>query len=376
VLCDPFTIDVSPLHNLIVELDRTFEIPAINGIEVEVTDCVDERTLAWIDDAFGGSWSSEAVAGSNVIARHNGAPIAFATIDSRGPRFAWLQGIAREPGVGLFGPFGVSPEQRHRGIGALVLRRALDELRVRYYARALIAAVGDDSLIRYYADAVGARVCESFERETLYRANRRALVMASGSGSNFQAVVAAVNAGGLPIDVVALFSNNLHALALVRARDAGIPSHALPWSRREESRKEYDARLLEAAAAEEPDLVLLLGWMHLLEDEFVRAFPEMLNIHPAFLPLDPRRNEVGMPDGTQIPAFRGPRAVRDAIGVASPWVGATLHRVTSETDRGPVFARKPLRVKEGEDEEHLMERVHEIERGVVRAGIMRWSYER
>ena len=60
--------------------------------------------------------------------------------------------------------------------------------------------------------------------------------------------------------------------------------------------------------------MLLLGWMHLLSDSFVRAFPQMLNLHPAFLPLDPRRDDVVMPDGTQMPAFRGPRAVRDALG--------------------------------------------------------------
>ncbi len=365
-----------PLYNLIVELDRTFESASFESIEVEITDAIDERTLAWIDDAFGGSWSSEAAAGSNVVARHDDAPIAFATIAAKGPRFAWLREKAREPGVGLFGPFGVAPEQRRHGIGTAVLRQALNTLRERGYSRALVAAVSDESLIQYYAEAVGARVCESFERETLYRPGRRVVVMASGNGSNFQAVADAVNAGALPLDVVALLSNNLHALALVRARDAGIPSHAIPWDRREESRSEYDARLLAAAAAEKPDLVLLLGWMHLLADEFVRAFPEMLNIHPAFLPLDPRRDDVRMPDGRQIPAFRGPRAVTDALAAASPWVGATLHRVTAATDRGPVLARKPLRVNEAEDEEHLMERVHEIERGVVRAGIMRWLYER
>ena len=122
--------------------------------------------------------------------------------------------------------------------------------------------------------------------------------------------------------------------------------------------------------------MLLLGWMHLLSESFVGAFPEMLNLHPAFLPLDPDRDDVAMPDGIRIPAFRGPRAVRDALAGSSPWVGATLHRVTGATDRGPVLARKPLLVKPGEDEDDLMERVHEIERGVVRAGVTRWLYER
>jgi len=150
----------------------------------------------------------------------------------------------------------------------------------------------------------------------------------------------------------------------------------LHWNRSAESRSDYDARLLEAAKLVRPDLVLLLGWMHLLSDSFVSAFRHILNLHPAFLPLDPRRNDVVAPDGTQIPAFRGPRAVSDALAASSRWAGATLHRVTSATDRGPVMARRPLRVAPGEEEHHLMERVHELEREVVRAGLMRWSYER
>lgn len=365
-----------PLYNLIVDLDRTFESESVDDIELAIGDRDDERMLAWIDDVFGGSWSSEAFAGSNIAAWRNGDPVGFATVDALGLTFSWLETLAREPGVGLFGPLGVAPGERGRGLGTILLRRALDSLRQRGYARALIPAVGDAALLQFYVDAVGARVAERFERASLYRTRRRTLILASGNGSNFQAVVDAAGAGSLPIDLVALFSNNLRAFALVRARNGGIPSHAIAWDRDEESREQYDARLLEAVRAEEPDLILLLGWMHLLSDSFVRAFPEMLNLHPAFLPLDPSRDDVVMPDGTRIAAFRGPRAVRDALHVSSQWVGATLHRVTAATDRGPVLARKPLAVKSGEEEEQLMERVHALERVVVRSGIMRWLYER
>jgi phosphoribosylglycinamide formyltransferase 1 len=367
-------LGVAPLYNLAVELDRSFETTVIDGIDVALEDHPDERMLAWIDDIFGGSWSSEAFTGANVVARCNGEPVGFATFDAAGLTFAWLQGVAREPGVGLFGPVGVVPDKRNRGLGTVLLRRALDALRRRGYRRALIPAVGE-MLLRFYAEAAGARVVESFEPESLYRRGRRVLILASGYGSNFQAVADAVAARTLPIDIVALFSNNLHAYALVRARNAGIPAHLIAWERRDEARARYDERLLEAARAEEPDLVLLLGWMHLLPDRFVRAFPQMLNLHPAFLPLDATRDDVVMPDGTRIPAFRGARAVRDAVRASSPWVGATLHRVTEATDRGPVLTRKPVRVKNGEKEEQLLRRVHGFERGVVRSGLMRWLYE-
>jgi phosphoribosylglycinamide formyltransferase-1 len=353
------------LYNLLVDLNQSFDTTPIAGIEIGEPQAADEQTLAWIDDVFGGWWSSEAFAGSNVIARRDGAPIAFATIDPSGLHFAWLQGVGREPRVGVAGPFGVAPPERGRGIGRLVLRGALAALRSRGFSRAVVPAVSE-ALIPYYAAAAAATVAERFDRTELYRPARRVLVMASGNGSNFQAVTDAVRSQTLPIDIVALLSNNLHAFALSRARDAGIPSHVIAWSRRDESREEYDRRLLNAVAAEQPDLVLMLGWMHLLSSDFVDAFAEIVNLHPAFLPLDPARDEVTMPDGTRIAAFRGPRAVADALAVSSRWVGATLHRVTNATDRGPVLTRKPLRVKPQEEEPQLMERVHELERGVVR----------
>jgi folate-dependent phosphoribosylglycinamide formyltransferase PurN len=68
--------------------------------------------------------------------------------------------------------------------------------------------------------------------------------------------------------------------------------------------------------------------------------------------------------------------VRDALAASSAWVGATLHRVTPDTDRGPVMTRVPLRVEKREEEAHVMVRVHELEREVVRAGITRWLFER
>ena len=68
--------------------------------------------FALIDQLFDGSWSSEAQAGLSIVARRKGAPIGFATIEPKGLRFSWLDGLAGMPGVGIFGPFGVAP---HRG---------------------------------------------------------------------------------------------------------------------------------------------------------------------------------------------------------------------------------------------------------------------
>ncbi len=336
----------------------------------------DDRTLAWIDEAFSATWSSEATAGVNIVVRREDAPIGFATLDARELKYRWLNGLARERDVGLFGPFGVVGEERKTGLGTFILRRALQELRERGYARALIPAVSGEGLLRYYADSVGAVLAEEFDRGSLLAPPPRTVVMASGNGSNFQAVADASHDGSLPIEIVALVSNDARAYAIERARAAGVGVHVVEWRRKEEVRARYDERLLEAVRFEKPDLVLLLGWMHLLSDAFVAAFPQMLNLHPAFLPLDPRCDDVGLPDGTRISAFRGPHAVRDALAAGSRWVGATVHRVTPATDRGPVLARKPLRVGAGEQEACVMERLHAVEHRLVKAAVTRWLFER
>lgn len=372
--------------NLLVDLDERFDDAARSqaiesvenaGFTFEETHGADDRTLAWIDDAFGGAWSSEVNTGSNVIARKDGAPAGFASFDPAELRFAWLRGAASQPDTAVFGPFGVDPVHRGGPIGKALLTAALCALRKRGAAKACIAAVGSEKLVEYYAQHVNARVAERFDLAGFTPKPVRTVVLASGSGTNFQAVVDAVRDRSLPLDIRALVSNKSGAYAIERARVASIPHvRVLPWKRAELSRDEYDALLLKTVAEEEPELVLLLGWMHLLASPFVTAFPELINVHPAFLPLDSSRDVVGMPDGSTVPAFRGAHAVRDALDASSSWIGASVHVVTPETDRGPILVRKPLRVAHGEDEASVLARLRPIEHQLVERGIRRWLYER
>lgn len=373
------------LRNLLVDLaslpalshETVHEAARALDVEIALPLTVDDRTTAWIDENFGGAWSSEAAAADNAIARRAGAPVGFAAFDARGLKYRWLRGLARERDVGIFGPFGVATDERKTELAPLLLRIALQELRARGYARALIPAVGSEPLVRYYVGTVGAIVAEEFDRDALLAPAPRTLIMASGSGSNFQAVYDQTQAGTLPLEITGLVCNDPRAYAIERARAAGIASiDVLHWHRAEVTRKDYDARLLALVRAQRPELVVLLGWMHLLSKEFVAAFPEMLNLHPAFLPLDPQQNDVGMSDGTRIPAFRGPRAVEDALAAGAAWVGATVHRVTPDTDRGPVLARKPLRVDTREEKADLMRRLHPVEQHLVSVALTRWLLER
>lgn len=336
----------------------------------------DGAFLAWIDQEFGGTWSSEAFAGKSVVAKRGDRFAGFAAYDPQGLKFSWLRGLGAQAGVGVFGPFGVAGEFRGTPIGPHLLVAALASLREDGYTQALIPAVGHEKLVEYYAKHSGARIAERFDKAQWKSSRYRTLVLASGSGTNFQAVIDGVAAGTLPLDLALLVSNKSSAYALERARNASISAVALQWDRKAQSREEYDRALFELIHREQPELLLLLGWMHVLPDRFCAEFPHMINIHPAFLPLDQCEDDVAFPDGSVTPAFRGAHAVRDALAWGSRWTGASSHLVTLDADRGPVLVRKPLEIAPGEPEEAIMERLHPLEHRIVAGGIMRWIYER
>lgn len=372
------------LVNLVVALDERFDEAACASarLRVAATECTvverasaDDRTLAWIDLRFGGSWSGEALRSRNVVAVCGGEPVGFASFAAQGLHYRWLRGMASEPGVGVFGPFGVAESDRGRGIGGALATIALCGLRRLGFKSALIAAVGDERLVGWYARACRATVAERFDRSALV-SRTRAVVMASGAGTNAQTVMRASQCGAIPLDIAAVVTNHPDAGVRERASALGVQDVVLEWRRDAEAREAYDERLLQCVRALQPELVLLLGWMHLLPWRFVDAFGELLNLHPAFLPLDPSHDVVGMPDGSMIPVFRGPHAVRDAVRMGCRWIGSSVHRVTAQTDRGSVLMRVPLQLQPGEDEERAYARLRSMEHALVPRAVMCWAYER
>jgi phosphoribosylglycinamide formyltransferase-1 len=374
--------------NLLVDLDERFDAgalaEALRGIEAagyaaqDVASIEDARVLpSQLDEAFGGTWGCEAAAGGNIVARKGDAFAGFATYDPRGLRFGWLRGLGTEAGVGIFGPFGVAPEHRKSGIGPHLLVASLAALRARGYARALVPAVGEEKLVEYYSRHSGAIVAERFEKAS-FRAHRfRTVVLASGNGTHFQAVLEAANDGRLPLDITAMICNREDAPVCERARSGGVRAEVVAWDRAVESRAEYDARVLGAVSNEAPELVLLLGWMHLFDAAFVGAFGDRaINVHPAYLPLDQSDATVVVPDGGEVSAFRGAHAVQDVLGSGARWIGATAHALSLEADRGRVLARKPLRLPDGADLDATIGLLRPVEQKVVAGGIMRWVYER
>jgi folate-dependent phosphoribosylglycinamide formyltransferase PurN len=373
------------LHNLVVALDdarfaedavpRLDAAAAARGVAFAVEEPGDD-VLAWIDAAFGASaWSSEARGARTLLVRRDGAVVGFATLAGGSLAYRFLRAWRADGERLVFGPFGLAAAERGSGLGTIVVRRAFAELRRRHgpQARVLVPAVAD-ALRGFYARAADATVWETFDPAAL--PNARTTVLASGNGSNFQAVVDRAHRGELAIDVAALVVNRADAFALERARRAAIPATCVPWERGIESRAAYDARLLAAVAATEPDLVLLLGWMHLVAPPFLARFPDVLNVHPAYLPFDGSRDDVVVPDGTRIPAFRGAHAVRDALEAHAAWFGATAHRVSAEVDRGDVLVRVPLPMPPDATLGAAVAVLRPIEFAVVGAAIRRWNLER
>lgn len=369
--------------NLLVDLDARFSAEQTEHAIAEVrregfgladVTKLDERYLSWIDLVFKGTWSSETANASAIVLStlKDRSPAGFAAYGARGLRFYWLRAWENREDVGILGPFGIAPEHRSPKLEAALLRVALGTMREQGYRHALIPAV-TEPLYDFFVSTTGGRIVERFSMDRV-GPDLRTVVLASGGGTNFQAVIDALPEG-LGLDLRALVVNRREAFAIKRANRAGVPVHLHVWDRGTTSRERYDEELIELVAGTSPDLVLMLGWMHVVTPEFFDYFPKTLNIHPAFLPHDVHAERVTMPDGRVMPAFRGAHAIRDAIRAGSSWYGATAHLVVPEIDRGPVLKRAPVPL-DVKDEERALDALRPTEHAVLIGAIRRILAER
>lgn len=181
--------------------------------------------------------------------------------------------------------------------------------------------------------------------------------MASGTGTNLQAVLDACASGDLPAEVVAVISDKSDALALRRAASAGVVSVHV-GSHAGEVRADYDARLADIVAGFAPDLVVLAGWMRILTTDFLGWFPDrVVNLHPA------RPGE--------LPGMHAiERAWQEALAGQRTGTGVMVHLVPDDgVDDGPVLASEDVPIRPDDTFEQLAERIHAVEHRLLVATI-------
>jgi phosphoribosylglycinamide formyltransferase-1 len=177
----------------------------------------------------------------------------------------------------------------------------------------------------------------------------RLAVLASGTGSNLQAILDACAGRTLPARVVAVVSDRPDATALDRATAAGVP--AITLARRPgEMRADYDSRLAAAVGAHDPDLVVLAGWMRILTMSFLAHFPDrVVNLHPALPGELPGTHSIE-------------RAWHEALAGERTRTGVMVHLVPDEgVDCGPVVATAIVPIQPDDTLESLAARVHATE---------------
>ena len=173
-------------------------------------------------------------------------------------------------------------------------------------------------------------------------------VLASGRGSNLQAIIDAIEREALSAEIAVVLSNKQEAVALDSARKHGAPAVWLdtkPFAGRPESREACDRAVLEVLQKHEVDVVLLAGYMKIVTAVLVSAYENrMMNIHPSLLP-----------------SFPGLDVQKKAIEHGCKIAGCTVHFVTEGVDEGPIIIQAAVPIVEGDTADTLAARILEHE---------------
>lgn len=171
----------------------------------------------------------------------------------------------------------------------------------------------------------------------------RIVVLVSGRGSNLQAIIDAINAGKLKSQIVGVISNVPKVFALERAEKHKIPT--LTLSSKGLANKVYFEELAAAVQMWQPNLIVLAGFMKIVNSDFISLFKNrIINIHPSLLP-----------------SFPGLHAQKQALDYGAKITGCTVHFVDEGCDTGPIILQRALDVLPDDDEESLSQRLLQVE---------------
>lgn len=183
---------------------------------------------------------------------------------------------------------------------------------------------------------------------------KRVVILASGAGSNAQALL---DGDDLGADVVAVVADVADAGVLDRAKRARVEAVCVDRTAYAD-RPTWEAALIAAVADREPDLVVLAGFMRILSGDFVRRWP-ILNVHPSLLP-----------------AFPGAHAVDDALSHGVKVTGVTVHFVVEEVDAGPIVAQEAVAIDGEDTPETLHARIKAVEHRLLPSSVALFCADR
>jgi len=165
-------------------------------------------------------------------------------------------------------------------------------------------------------------------------------VLASGRGTNLQAIIEAIEEGKIEGRISIVISDNQDAFALKRAEQHNIETQYINF-RKFKDREDYDKEIIKFLKEKKVELVVLAGYMRILTPYFIKVYKnKIMNIHPALLP-----------------SFSGLHAQRQAVECGVKVSGCTVHFVDEGVDSGPIILQKAVEVKDDDTEESLAERI-------------------
>ena len=183
------------------------------------------------------------------------------------------------------------------------------------------------------------------------------VVLVSGSGSNLQAIIDAIESGQLKAEISAVIANRPDAYGLTRARQHGIPAISLDH-KQFASRELFDLQLQTEIESLQPDFIVLAGYMRILTTEFINAFfPKILNIHPSLLPK-----------------YQGLNTHQRALDNNDSSHGVSIHVVTPELDSGPVILQGKFNLENKDTVESLQQKAHQLEHQMYPL-VLKWLSE-
>ncbi len=177
----------------------------------------------------------------------------------------------------------------------------------------------------------------------------RIAVLASTNGTDLQAIINEIEAGKMPgVKLAVVASNKKNCYALQRAKEQGYDTVFV--DPKGKSREEFDRKLAEALDEKQVDLIVLVGYMRILSDEFVQHFKwRIINVHPALLP------KFGGP------GYFGANVHEAVLESGDKKTGMTIHFVTEKCDAGPIIHQAETEVEPGDTADHLKAKVQSLE---------------